>query len=211
MPVVLLCHADGTNGSTAFTDASLSAHTLTATSTTVSTTSPKFGTGSADFTATSAARIDTGNATDFNFGAGQFTVEAWVWYTSTPGRNISIIGQWGGGWFLGSTPTNLFSFYWSTDGSNFFNVTGAYAPTLNTWIHIAADRDTSNVLRIYANGAVIASATRNDTLFPTTNNCLIGNDSGSGSGFPGRIDEVRVSKGIAHIWRCVYATERAIR
>jgi hypothetical protein len=65
--VTLLCHFDGTNGSTSFTDSSASGHTLTsANGANVTTSSPKFGTGSGDFTiATSNVINITGTVSDF--------------------------------------------------------------------------------------------------------------------------------------------------
>lgn len=199
--VVLLCHCDGTNGSTAFIDAT-GRHTLTATNATITTTAPKFGSGCANLASGASARIDTGstNLTDFNFGSGQFTVEGWAYFTGSPGTtNHPIISQWGSGWYLGmATGANL-TFYWSTTGADAPNVSyaGFSSPTLNTWYHIAADRDASNVIRLYLNGAVVASTTSGVTFFNSTQLCLIGNDSGFTDNFPGHIDEVRVTKGLA--------------
>jgi hypothetical protein len=202
--VVLLAHCDGTNGSTTFTDVSPFAHTLTPTSATVSTTSPKFGTGSADFTAGSTARIDTGNAADFYFGSGQFTVEGWVYHTSTPAKDYPLLALWktGGGssnqgWFLGMIAAGSLSFYYSTTGIDIPVVQVAYSPPTNAWHHWAADRDASNVLRLYVDGVVMASATVSAAFFFSSLNCIIGNDSTSGANFPGRIDEVRVVNGTA--------------
>jgi hypothetical protein len=198
--VVLLSHFDGTNGSTTFTDTSSYAHTLTPTSATVTTTSPKFGTGCGNFTATSAALIDTGNAVDFNFGSGQFTVEGWGYFTAAPSGVQALASLWGGssnlGWFFGIVSASL-SFTYSTTGSDFPNVSAGYTPTLNTWIHLAADRDASNVLRVYANGVVIASAAVSSTLFASTQTCAIGNDHTNTRAFPGYLDDVRVTKGVA--------------
>jgi hypothetical protein len=200
MPVVLLCHADGTNGSTTFTDVSPSAHTMAAVGGVVVTTSnPKFGTGSAACS-TGSGLVAQLRTIDWNFGAGQFTVEAWAYFTTTPSGVQSVVTQFGGvsnlGWFLGMNAGSL-SFFYSTTGSDNPVVAGAFAPTLNTWIHLAADRDASNVLRVYANGAVIASATVASTFYASSQNCIIGNDNNGTRNFPGNIDEVRVTKGTA--------------
>ena len=198
--VVLLCHCDGTNGSTSFIDESPYAHTLTPTLATVSTTSPKFGTGSASFTAGAAARIDVGNATHFQFGADQFTAEAWGYFTAAPSATHAVLSQFASsfnlGWFFGFLGGSL-SFFYSTSGSNNPSVGASYSPTLNTWIHLAADRDASNVLRVYVNGSVIASATVSSTFFASTQLARIGNDGNFNRPFPGRLDEVRVVRGTA--------------
>jgi hypothetical protein len=203
---VLLVHADGTNGSTSFTDASSYAHTLTAVSTAqVTTSSSKFGTGSAKFDGDTASYIDTGNATDFNFGSGQFTVELWAYYTSATatggsGQYRSAVSKWGpegiDSWWFGNGNASDLGFLWSTsgvyDGTKWLS--GSFVPTLNTWYHIAVDRDASNLIRIYVNGAVIASQTVTDFLYASTQTCAIGDDKGGNpDGFPGYLDEVRVS------------------
>jgi hypothetical protein len=201
MPVVLLCHCDGTSGSTTFADDSPSPHVLSASSVTVNTTAPKFGTGAADFTALTSARIDVaGSAADVNFGAGQFTVEAWAYFTVTPTAIYAVLSQFGGstdlGWFFGMN-TGALGFTYSTTGTNNPSVGAAFSPTLNQWYHLAADRDTSNVLRVYVNGAVLASATVASTIFASTQTCRIGADGNANRGFPGRLDEVRIVKGTA--------------
>lgn len=201
--VVLLCHADGANGSTSFTDTSLSAHVLSASgSAVVSTTSPKFGSGSADFSAGGLSNVNAAGSTgDWNFGAGQFTIEAWGYATSsaTTGINI-IIGQFQGnsnlGWDFGFVSGPL-SFYYSTTGTNNPSVVGSYTPPLNTWVHYAVDRDASNVLRVYVNGSVLASATVSAAFFASTLSCRFGNDGNGTRPWPGRPDEVRVTKGVA--------------
>jgi hypothetical protein len=202
MPVVLLCHCDGTNGSTTFTDTSLSLHTLTPTSCTVSTTSPKFGTGSADFTANSAARINIsgGSTADFCPSAGAFTVEMWAYFTSAPSGAQVMAGDFGAsnnlGWNFQMVGAALY-FVYSTTGLDSPSVNVAYTPTLNTWIHLAVDRDASHVLRLYANGAVLTSSTVSSTIFAATRPYHIGNDDNLNRAFPGRLDEVRITMGQA--------------
>jgi hypothetical protein len=203
MPVVLLCHFDGTAGSTAFWDASGYGHALTPSSVTVSTTAPKFGTGAGDFTSATAGRnIDTGAATEFRLGSGQFTVESWCYVTAALGGvEHDIVAQWGGssnlGWALGWDASGNLAFYYSPDGATNPFVGTAYTPTLNTWIHIAADRDASNVVRVYVNGVVIASATVTATIFPSTQTFMIGNNHNLDRAYTGYLDEVRVITGRA--------------
>ena len=198
--VVLLCHCDGIEGQISFTDSSPYANTLLPFNTTVTTTNPKFGTGSAAFTISGASRIDIENYSLFQFGAGQFTVEAWAYFTIAPTGIQGVLAQFGGstnlGWFLGTSSGNL-NFYYSTTGTNTTAVGAAYSPPLNTWVHLAADRDASNVLRVYANGVVIASATVTSTFFASTRDVCIGNDGNLNRKFPGRLDEIRVVRGTA--------------
>jgi len=198
MPVVLLCHFDGTNGSTTFTDVSPSVHVLTAGTTSVTTSNPKFGTGSLASTG-SLLSVGAPNS-DFNFGSGQFTVECFGLFTSAPSGAQILVGQFQGasnlGWDFGTNAGSLLFFY-STTGADSPSVGAAFSPTLNTWYHLAVDRDASNVLRVYVNGAVITSSTVSATLFASTLSVAIGNDGNTTRRFPGQIDEIRISKGIA--------------
>ena len=201
MPVILLVHADGANGSTAFADASPGGHTLTANNATVSTTSPKFGTGSANFSAgTNAAITVSGSGAEFNFGAAQFTVEAWALFTTTPAGTQSIASKWGSAGNLGWTfrmASGALAFIYSTTGSDSLSISAAFTPTLNTWYHLAADRDASNTLRVYVNGVVLASGAVAVTIAPSSGACIIGNEPTNTRAFPGRLDEVRVTSGLA--------------
>lgn len=201
---VLLCHFNGVNGATSTTDSSPSAHTpvnISSGHSSVATAQSKFG-GSSLLVSDSLGYCIIQNAlTDFQFGAGQFTVEAWVYFTSYSSGNISVVaGNYAGssnlGWDFGQVSGSL-AFYYSTTGTNNANVGAAWTPTLNTWYHVAADRDSSNVLRVYLNGAIWASATVASTLFASTANLYIGNDGNLGRNFTGYIDDLRVTKGIA--------------
>lgn len=196
--VKLLLHFDGTNGQTTTVDSSSSAHALTRVSTAVLDTSvKKFGTastlmgGSDGWSATDSA--------DWAFGSGQFTIEGWLYVTVAPVATRGIIYQFGGasdlGWWLGSNSGNL-TFYYSTTGTDFPDIHAAWTPTLNTWYHLAVDRDASNVLRLYVDGAVVASATVSSTFFDSTrllNIC----GSGSFTGITGNYDDWRITKGEA--------------
>ena len=195
---VLLLHADGSAGSTSFTDSSLNAHTLTPTSTTVNATS-KFGSGAADFTAGSTSAIDTGNATDFNFGAGPFTVEAWIYPTSLSSFAViaaqTLTTGSNNGWIFSASSTAL-SFAYSANGSGSIGINASYTIPLNTWTHAAVDFD-GTTLRVYINGAVLGTGSLGGAIYPSTLNTLIGNTPDNVGNFTGYLDEVRVTKGLA--------------
>jgi len=67
--------------------------------------------------------------------------------------------------------------------------TAALAP--NTWTHLAATYDGA-MLKLYVDGALVASQAQTGALTPSTNALSIGGDSLYGQYFTGRIDEVRV-------------------
>jgi Concanavalin A-like lectin/glucanases superfamily len=194
--VMLLLHFDGANGSTTFVDNSAANRTVTALGADALTTAQqRFGTASLSV----GAGPSSATGAQWQFGAGQFTVEAFVRPTAAISGVRGIVTVWGTagfGWFLGFNGNTL-NFFYSTTGADNPVVTGAYTPTQNQWAHIAADRDASNVLRVYADGVVIASATVSATFFNSTRTLRIGDDETVTRVFAGQIDEVRITKGVA--------------
>ena len=63
--------------------------------------------------------------------------------------------------------------------------------SLNTWSHLASTYDGA-MLRVYLNGALVASAARSGSILTSANPLQIGGDSIYGQYFQGLIDEVRV-------------------
>ena len=196
---VLLLHFDGANGQTTTIDSSPSGHAVTLTSAPLSTTQKKFGTTALQSSGggNSNAAI-TGTLTDFQFGTGQFTIEAWVYFTSAPAATTyAVLGNFAGSTDLGielNWNGNNLRFYYSTTGTDALVVQGAFTPTLNQWYHVAVDRDASNLIRLYLNGAVIASATASASFFPSPRTLYVANDGNLSRGFPGYVDEVRISR-----------------
>lgn len=201
MSTKLLCHFDGTNGQTTTVDSSPVERAVTLTGATLTTTNPKFGTASLDMTGGGSNRALCLDSADWHFGAGQFTIEGWVYFTSAPGSNSwAFVTQWGGstdlGFYLGMSAGEL-RFRYSTTGTDFPTIGAAWTPTLNTWYHLAVDRDASNVLRAYIDGVVHASATAAVTLWDASRSLMIGNDENLNRALIGRIDEVMIDKGVA--------------
>lgn len=197
--VVLLCHFDGTNGATTFTDSSLAAHTVTGSGGPALTTAQaKFGTASLQ--CSGAGSAVSADSPDWDFGAGQFTVEAWVRSTHSISGLETIATQ-------GTISSNMswlfvfqgaqLNFYYSTTGANNIAVTVGYTAPLNTWFHVAVDRDVGNMVRVYADGVVLIAAPRADTFFNSSDPLRIGSDPTNGWALTGQIDEVRITKGLA--------------
>jgi hypothetical protein len=200
--VTLLCHFDGTNGQTTFTDNSNTANTLTAVSATVDTATPKFGTGAGNFTTIAASRIGTGNNASFAPGSGQFTWEAWGYATSFNASTgvYVLFGNYAGSTLLTfdvAFVNGSFGLNYSLNGTSSLAVQAAFTPTLSTWVAYAVDRDASNVVRVYVNGAVVASATVSGAINSTIAQFWIGNDGNINRNFPGELDEMRFTKGLA--------------
>jgi hypothetical protein len=201
VPVVLLCDFDEAG---LFVDRSPSAHTFTNTGCAISTAQARFGASSllVGTTAGNANRLvqSDSNHADFQFGSGQFTAECWVYFTAAPGSTtVAFVSQFASGslsWWLGSIGGGL-GFVYSSNGTSSTTASATWTPTLNTWMHIAVDRDASNTVRVYRDGVVLVASTVAVTLFASAQPLAVGNDGFASRGTPGYIDEVRVTKGAA--------------
>jgi hypothetical protein len=130
------------------------------------------------------------------FGTGDFTIECWVYITSSTVANNGIYdcrysASATGPLIYNIPASGLYVFY---NGSNV--ITGSN-PTINTWSHIALVRS-SGVTKLYLNGVQTGSN------YTDTNNYTSGSNSGvvgaiyDGSGsFNGYIDDLRITKGYA--------------
>lgn len=189
--VSLLLHADGTNGSTSFTDFSPIAHTLTTNGNAqVSTTSPKFGTGSLLLDG-SGDDLSIPASTSLAFGTGSFTMEAFIKITAF--QNCYIFGQraFGGfhmgvladGRFLGITPA----------------LNSIAEPSVSmvegTWYHVAFTRDASSNIRIFVDGVLRNSNTSSED-GNATGTSYVGQTGINDRYFYGRFDELRITKGV---------------
>jgi hypothetical protein len=129
-------------------------------------------------------------STAFNIGAGDFTVESWVYPTVT--ANGAINSQGNGGLSI-----------WLYSGSITVRKVGvssvlSYAglPATNTWSHVAVVRS-GTTLSIFLNGARVATVTNSTDFSPnTTNGPTIGFDTFTGL-FTGYFSNVRMVVGSA--------------
>lgn len=207
--VGLLLSGDGTNGSTTFTDESPAAHGSPTVNgnTQVSTTNPKFGTGSIQFDG-SGDNLQYANHADWLFGSGAFTVELWVRFdTASIEVTQALIDLWTTSgnqrcWTLqynGGAATNTLQFAGSSGGSSAdLSISSNWTPTADQWYHIAVDRS-GNVFRLYIDGAMVATTTTAFTLHSSISDLRIGNifSISSTAFLDGNLDEIRITKGVA--------------
>jgi len=213
--VKLLIHGNEGSGQS-FTDSSLSNHTITANGTVAhSTTQSKFDGGSMYFGG-SADYLQIDDSADWNFGAGDYTFDCWIYPTAV---NIygGIINQ---GEDASNYQMNSLEMY--TDGTGnirwlirnsspttFVDIkTPSGSIVVNNWYHIAAVRyagagGSATSYKIYINGIESASATSGTTLMDLPWPMYIGvRDKNNGDQqwyFEGYMDEVRITKGVA-LW-----------
>ena len=198
--VSLLLHMDGADGSAAFTDSSGTPKALTAYSgAVISTAQSKWGGASGYFPGASGNRITIPAGDHFNFGAGDFTIEAWVLPNSVS-DNKAIISQYG---FSGDRSWdslllgNVAHFRFTSNG--IYDVASLSSPTLqaSVWSHIAVVRSGSNFY-IFANGVLGETKTSSASIFSSSHTAAVGYNQEGAWPFAGYIDGLRITKGTAH-------------
>jgi hypothetical protein len=188
---------------TTFTDASLN-HTPTANGGVRHTlANSKFGNSSMYFDGTDDY-ISVPDSTDWDFGAGSFTIEAQVYPTDISGTHV-IASQWESttadrAWRLNIIGGEIAFVYYNTGPTIITtNTTSGSALVANQWQHIAVDVDTdTNTLRIYLDGVVeYTNASFTDTIRNSAEPVRIGWDEIGTQYFDGLMEEVSVLKGTA--------------
>jgi glucose/arabinose dehydrogenase/PKD repeat protein len=136
-------------------------------------------------------RVDVPDAASLDLTSGM-TLEAWVRPTANSGWRSALIKERG-------TTSMVYALY-SSSGTNpivenFTNaVNGATGPSplaLNTWTHLASTYD-GTTMRLFVNGAQVASKAVTGAMPNTANLLRIGGNVVWGDYFSGLIDEVRV-------------------
>jgi hypothetical protein len=194
--VSLLCHFDGSNGSTTFTDNSQNSRTITSNNgAAISTAQSKFGGASAYFDGANDW-LTLSFQNDFTFGTADFTVEFWL-YPTNLGANLAsqqifFTAQGSNGLGLSVWNNNIhISQYGVADLYDFASA----AVANNTWVNVAVSRNGTS-FRCFINGVQVGSTQTNSTNFAGSSTSYIGAGVGILS-YAGYIDEFRVTKGIA--------------
>lgn len=206
--VALLLRFDASEGAQVFSDYSSYRRTHAATTLTHDGTTFKYGTGSGHWSA-DGRFLQYPMAPEFQFGAGDFTIETWANFTRT-GDRIYYYGDsnyngGGGQVAMGRDTSNRNIVYLVDASGNSRVITGSVIPA-NTWVHIAVSRSGSTV-RLFLNGVLDSSLTlpagtalQTPLGRPTVGR--LGDYASSyggayGTYMVGRLDEFRITKGVA--------------
>lgn len=190
---VLMLHCDETSGTPV--DSSSSAKTITPNSTAASSAQSKFGGYSRNL---SGSYMYAAPSSDFNFLAGDFTAECWLYLTAATSYATNVLGMSPAySWSLGISGTTPIFFAgngssWTTSASGNMASTSI---SLNTWNHLALVRH-SGVWKIYLNGVTVLTFSESSSLAAMTVHQLqIGSAPAYlSSVFSGcYIDEIRIS------------------
>jgi hypothetical protein len=204
--VLLIGNDNASNGTTTFTDQSGSAHSVTigGGSPAYSTTSPPTGMSSS-INVPSGAYLTSANSSNWQFGTGNWTVEAYINVSTLPGGNTYVIATTSPSGSvdefildLGQAGNNATSTQFSSTTSS-WDVDFAAGPAIGavgTWYHVAFYRVGNNFYSS-VNGTISNVATDSNGGLATTNSLSIGSSSGQYGPFAGKMASLRITKGVA--------------
>ena len=141
---------------------------------------------------------------DWEFGAGEFTVDFWINTTQT-GTADRFMGRWGADgkrtFCLQFGSDNKLHCYYSDDGaySATFQIEENDANTINdgAWHHVAVTGNTTdNLVKMFIDGTVQTDTEAMTTIFANDLSWLIG-DAGLGESINANLSEIRILKGAA--------------
>ena len=192
-----LVHFDDGNGATTITDETGKSWTVRG-NTVMTSSSPKFGASCVQFDGDQDDAYTAADA-EFDFGAGDFSVEAWVKRNGDTGLSEVIVSV-ENSWILGINAADKLIWVSYSPGYTGTNLTSSSSITADsTWHHVAVDR-AGNDWKMYIDGSVEDSETRSGVDFNDVGNPLgIGaiQSAPTNNEYIGFMDELRVSKGIA--------------
>ena len=176
----------------------------------ISTSVKKYGTGSLAFDG-SGDYLASPPTPNLTYGTGNFTIEAWVYLTTTGTIRPIVECRSGGGSTAGYAflvdENNYLNVY-----SNGFKGTSSSTITGSSWTHVALVRagTGTNQTTYYINGTASGTITLSGNLTDAnTNQTIVGNSLSGGGQFNGYIDDLRITKGYARYTAAFTAPTKA--
>lgn len=179
---LLLLHCDD------YSDSSMYGIELMDKSAQVSTEQSKFGGKSMYFNGSTRLVMSDAEAKIFDFGTGDFTVEAWIYPEEISTDNFIFSGSASGAFFFGRKGSNTIgigraNILWDTEAP--------IATPANTWSHVAAVRSKGQV-SLYVNGNQTGPLANTNAYSMAGFIACIGSQ-GTNLYYKGYMDEIRVS------------------
>ena len=167
----------------------------------ISTSVKKFGTGSISLSASGNTLRTQYSNPSLSMGTGNFTIEGWVYFSSTPSINgvFQMSGTSGG--FATNQTANLAlttndASSWQIYAKNTYTISSSTTIAVGSWIHFALVRNGTTTV-LYIDGSALITLTSDSTDYNTP---YIGVGSiYNSSSYPlnGYIDDLRITKGYA--------------
>jgi hypothetical protein len=167
----------------------------------ISTSVKKYGTGSISLSASGNTLRTQYNNPSLSIGTGNFTIEGWVYFSSTPSTNgvFQMSGTSGG--FAPNQTANLAlatnnSTSWQIYAKNTFTISSSTGISVGSWIHFALVRSGTTTV-LYINGTALITLTSDSTNYSTPYIGLGAIYDATSYPLGGYIDDLRITNGFA--------------
>jgi len=167
----------------------------------ISTSVFKYGTGSMSLSASGNTLRTQYNNPSLSMGTGDFTIEGWVYLSSTPSTNgvFQMSGTSGG--FVNNQTANLAlgtnsSSTWQIYAKNTYTISSSTTIPVGSWIHFALVRSGTTTV-LYINGTALITLTADSTNYSTPYIGLGSIYDATSYPLGGYIDDLRITKGYA--------------
>ena len=191
-----------TAGADVFVDSSTTGRTITTSGSPVHTRAQKkVGDSSIRFNG-SGDYFSIPDSGDWDFGTGNFTIEAWIKVDDLPstayetiiGRSSNSGGGWADvGWVMVVDSDGKIMAQLSNSGSAGITLFSSSSLDDGNWHHIALERSSTTRFDLWIDGVSNANSTSNITVNDTSHEVYVGTGYESGKYFDGWIDEIRIS------------------